>query len=310
MNNKLNCTLIIPSHNRPGYLERIFEYYKDVNFYVVCCDSSENKYEKELPLNVKYNHVPGLNFKQKMFKTISEVDTEYIICCADDDFILKSSIQKGIDFLNLNSYYNSIVGKYVGFFKSFNSSFYSTYNSTNFYVPTTNNPILNVQEFMSNYYMILWGLYRKESILKAYEIILNSDFRNDNFIELIIGSFLSYSGNIKHLDLIWGVREIEFINSWGKRHKSLCIEESNILQNDINSIKKNFDSLTEEKLFVKAIEFYMKFCKSQNKNFKTIILDILPVNFKSFLYKAIKKPLYKNNIELLEINNLLTKYSK
>ncbi|MDD2509030.1 MAG: TIGR00180 family glycosyltransferase [Aliarcobacter skirrowii] len=308
MQNILNCTLIIPSHNRHEYLERIFEYYKDANFDVVCCDSSEKKYDKKIPENIKYSHLPSLNFKQKMFKTISEVNTEYIVCCADDDFVLKNSIQKGIEFLNLNSYYNSIVGKYVGFFKPFNSSFYSTYNSTNFYIPTANNPTLNVQEFMSNYYMILWGLYRKESILKAYEIILNSDFRNDNFIEFIIGSFLSYSGNIKHLDLIWGVREIEFINSWGRKHKSLCIEESNILQNDINSIEKNFDLSTEEKVFCKAIDSYMKFCKRQTKNFKTIILDILPINFKSVLYKALKKPLYENNADLLEINNLLTKF--
>lgn len=309
MSEKIDCTLVIPSHNRHKYLERIFEYYKDASFDVICCDSSEIKYDKIIPKNINYSHLPGLNFKQKMFKTISEVNTEYIVCCADDDFILKSSIHKGIDFLDLNSSYNSVVGKYVGFFKSFNSLFYPTYNSNNFYIPTVNNPTLNVQEFMSNYYMILWGLYRKKNILKAYEIILNSNFRNDNFIELIISSFLSYSGNIKYLDLIWGVREIEFINSWGRRHKSLCAEKPNIIQNDINSIENNFDSSTEEKLFLKAIEFYMKFCKYQTKNIKTIIFDILPGNFKSILFKAIKKPLGDNS-DLVEINNLLIKYNK
>lgn len=307
MKYRLDCTLIIPSRNRHQYLKRIFDYYDNADFGIVCCDSSDNKYVGCIPNNTVYIHCPGLNFKQKMFKAISESNTRYIVCCPDDDFVIKKAIKDGVKFLDLNHSYNSVVGGYLGFLRLYYDRFYKIYGNS-FYEPK-DNPVSNMQNFMKNYYMILWGLYRKNDILKAYEIILKSDFKNDNFLEFIIGSYLSYKGNIKYLDQIWGIREIEFVNTWGRRHKILCREKQCILQNDIRAIKNHFDLATEKDLFEKAMDAYMGFCNPKACcSIKTLFFNSLPKALRYFLYRAIKSPSPISNSELLEINYILNKH--
>lgn len=318
MNKKLDCTLIIPSHNRHEYLDRIFEYYTDVNFNVICCDSSDNKYEKELPDNISYNHVPGLNFKEKMYKTISEVDTEYIVCCADDDFILKESIPEGVDFLDENTDYNSFVGQYSGFLKPFNASFYQNPSQSSSYLPSIG--IDNITSFMQNYHMILWCLYRKEDVVVAYDIINEASFSNDNFIELIIGITLASRGKIKINNSLWGIREIDSQGDhWGKRHKSLCIEEKSKISNDIKEIKSVLPNKLDEYFFDVGLEAYMIFCNKSvlnnnrnTKSFKSKLISYIkskiPLKIKSFIRWG--RRTVQDSKELNEIKKVLENYEK
>ncbi len=306
MSNKfLNCTLIIPSHNRHEYLERIFDYYKDANFKVVCCDSSEKKYNKYIPENIKYYHFPNMNFKQKMFRTISDSDTEYIVCCADDDFIIKRAIQNGLDFLNQNVDYNSFVGNYLSYYRSFDGCFYQGSEKSS-YIPSLG--VQNIDSFMRNYYMILWSLYRKKDLLVAYDIMINTNFYNDNFIELIIGITLASKGKIKISNENWGIREIDLSGDhWGKRHVSLCLEDNVKLQNDIDSIKTASNDRILENAFEIGLNAYIDFCNSYmniscRKKLKMFISKILRgfLSDKQFqklkkifaIKYSIKKPLY------------------
>ena len=296
MNKKLDCTLIIPSHNRHSYLERIFEYYKDANFNVVCCDSSLNKYEKHLPKNVTYYHFPGLNFKQKMYQTIKEVKTSYIACCADDDFILKDSMSKGVDLLDKDRSSIALVGKYIGFNKKFNDKFNCMYDNNKFYKFKLNNHKLNVKSYMNNYFIILWGLYRRDDLLHGYRLVNKCNFKNDNFIEFILGTFFSYSGQIEMSDFIWGVREVTEDEHWGSRHVSLCLDTN--ISNDVESVKNVLDENFKDYIFQIAWNAYVDFCKKSYSK-KCILSKIMN---KLYFYLC-KKNINRNSLK--ELANLL-----
>jgi len=94
--NSHNFTLIVPTHNRHHYLKRSIAFFKDLEAYVIYCDSSLNPYIGLFKTNMKYVHVPGKQFAEKVLIALNCIRTDYVAMCADDDFILYSALYKGI----------------------------------------------------------------------------------------------------------------------------------------------------------------------------------------------------------------------
>jgi glycosyltransferase domain-containing protein len=300
-----DCTIIIPTHNRHEYFKRVFKYYKNIDINLILCDSSDNYYNSHIPSGITYNHMPNSGFVGKMYKTLISVKTQYVLVCPDDDFILKSSILEGVNFLNTNKEYHTYIGRYVGFLQNFNKRYYKLYLDSKYKPHNLRNE--NIRNFMSNYYMVMWGLYRKEVIIRSYSILAKSKFENDNYIELTIGTVLSFLGNIKLSNIIWGVREIEFSKSWGKRNITLNREQANIDISEYNSIKKNCDEFLAEGVFEISFQSYCGFLEKNiaaNNRFKYFIKQIIPSKLFSYTYKLYKPPIPLTE-ELKEISDLL-----
>jgi glycosyltransferase domain-containing protein len=278
-----NFTLIIPTHNRHHYLKRSMEYFKNLKAEVVYCDSSLEKYEGELHPNVTYLHLPGENFASKVLFALSEIKTNFVALCADDDFIVIDSLYKGLSVLTEYKNYKTIVGQYISFKDHFDGHYYPLYQELPHNIDK--NPEKNVELFFSNYYQILWAMYDKEVVLNAFQIINDAKFYNDNYIEMIIGSCACYSGGIKFLNEIWGVRELSTEEHWGDTHAPITSMKIAQIQGDYGKFRNLLDKNTFNGYAEKVMTNYLHSHIKANGFFKFWISKIIPKNIKKILLK-------------------------
>jgi len=255
------------------------EYFKDLQTHVIYCDSSSVNYEGELYPNVNYLHLPGENFAKKVLFALSSIKTNFVALCADDDFIIIDSLYKGLLFLEENKNYKAVVGKYISFKDKFDGDYYPLYqelpNDISF------NAKKNAEIFFKNYYQILWGMYDKDVLIKAFGIIDKAKFNNDNFIELVIGTCVCHAGNIKFLRDIWGVREISTIEHWGSRHAPILSKKIAQIRGDYSKFSKLIDSETNAGYADLVMNNYLNGHRERVGFLRLAIGEIIP--------KAIKK---------------------
>lgn len=282
----MNCTVIIPTHNRHNYFKRITSYWGNSGINVVIVDSTENPISNEFPANITYYHVPGTKFAQKILFALENIDTELVALCADDDFLIVESLIKGVRIMNSDNSIAVVKGDIWGFEANCKGNFFKVGLS----VQNTLNPdgLSRVRDFLKNYSQILWCLYRKDYLFKSFEIINKSNLQNDNFIELILSTYLLYKGGLRKIKGIWLLREISSSNHWGKRHKNLSEEENHIV---LNRIGRLVDSETEKDLFIRAFNYYlarnrMTFIKSLCNKIETILLQSTVKQYKRVVTPA------------------------
>lgn len=308
-----NFTLIVPTHNRHKYLKRSMEYFKDLNANVIYCDSSTNKYEGKMYDNIKYLHLPNKKFSEKILITLFEINTDFVAMCADDDFIVIESLYNGFSFLAENKNFNTIVGKYVSFKDVFDGHYYSMYqnlpNDINFDIET------NAKIFFQNYYQILWAMHNKKTLIKAFQIINEANFFNDNFIEMVIGSCVCNDGGLKFSNEIWGVREISSQEHWGSRHVPIMSIEIAETNGDYQKFKKLVDFDTFAGCADGVMSSYLNGHTKNTSSFRNTISKMMPETLKKIIRKSnvfrkseIKIVLDQTSRELLNpITHLLNK---
>ena len=116
-------TIVITSFNRPKCLLRNLKFLLSYNlsFKIIIADSSSSNdinENDELKILIDENNVLFKNFPhetevtQKISDTLKYVSTKYCVLCADDDFIIPTSIIECINFLKNNPDYVSCHGRY------------------------------------------------------------------------------------------------------------------------------------------------------------------------------------------------------
>lgn len=269
-----NFTLIIPTHNRHNYLKRSIAYFKDLDAKVIYCDSSEIAYNGDLALNMEYLHLPGKRFANKILIALDKLETDFVALCADDDFILIESLYKGVSLLERNTNYQTLVGKYIAFNENFDGNFLKRYQELPSDIDFS--PNKNAKIFFENYYQILWAMYNKGLIIKAFEIIKNAEFKNDNFIELTIGSCACYCGGIKFLNEIWGIRELNLSDHWGAKHSAIDSCSAVKKDNDFKKFKELLDKDTIDGYSVLILKSYLKSQQTIFIKIRKVLKKLIP----------------------------------
>lgn len=272
------------------------EYFKDLNAQVFYCDSSEIAYDDTLSPNIRYLHLPGKKFAEKILIALHSINTDLVALCADDDFILIDSLYKGADFLSKNNDFSTIIGKYFGFKEEFDGIYAKNPNSfrdINFSAEE------NARVFFTNYYQILWAMYRKNTLETAFTIIKQAKFSNDNFIELIIGAVVCYSGGIRFLNDIWGIREISASDHWGKRH--LSISEMDIInrEKDFIPIRTQLDQYTSDGYSDLVLNSYLHFTRKKDVTIRTMLKKIIPRQFLTSISKLKHKAALNDSPDII-----------
>lgn len=229
-----NFTLVVPTHNRHKYLARSIRFFKNLDADVIYCDSTIEKYSGTLYQNMTYLHLPDKKFHEKILIAVKNLKTDNIALCADDDFILLSSLIKGSRFLGENKSYKTVIGNNVLFYENFTGNFF--YERKISFQTLTYSKNKNAIKYFKSYSQILWRMYNKKIVEIAFRIIEKSKFSNDNFIELVLGAVACYYGGIKVIPGYWSVREVNESDHWGHKHKSI-----NIIIND-PEYKNDFDT--------------------------------------------------------------------
>jgi glycosyltransferase domain-containing protein len=254
-------SIIIPTHNRPDYLERSINYMRHSPFSVIYCDSTESPYKSELPAHIKYLHLPGETFVSKVLKGLSSTSTKYVILCPDDDYIMFDALIEGVSFLNQNPNFSFCVGDYVGFKDNFDNSFDSIYER----FPKEEligQPLEKISEFFRNYYQVLWALHTKTSLEKSFTLLEKMKVKNDNFIELVIGGVACFSGDLKFQRGLWGARELTTKPHWGTQQENVhLIKKRPSIQEDYTRFERELDLGTTDGLAKAVFDSFMEKCR-------------------------------------------------
>lgn len=294
-----NFTLIIPTHNRHGYLERSVNYYQELKAEIIYCDSSENAYQGEISSNVRYLHLPSQRFGNKVMEALTYVETQFVALCADDDFIIIDALYEGVTTLEEDTRFKTAVGKYVAFYEKFDGNFYSPYQA----LPSTlmYDSKKNATLFFRNYYQILWAMYDRDILIKSFNIISQGSFKNDNFIEIVIGACACFNGGIKFLDTIWGVRELNVQDHWGAQHKTISSVHSGQIKNDYHAFRRLLDEATFKGYAKLVMDNYLYFSRNYFAYLKACIRKVVPMKLISYFKKT--KP-EKSFLPKVKLNNL------
>jgi len=281
-----NFTLIIPTHNRHDYLKRSMTYFENLDAEVIYCDSSAEEFvqhEIDLHPNVKYIHLPGKKFAEKILVALAEIKTDFVAMCPDDDFILINSLYKSVDFLSENKNYKTTVGKYIWFNDVFNGEFFPNGQKLPEDIDFGANK--NAEFFFKNYYMILWAMYDKKILEKAFGIINEAKFHNDNYFELTVGACACYEGGIKFPKEIWGAREISSKEHWGNRHAPILDKNIAEINGDYQKFKKLVDGQTFVGCADTVMNSYLNGHTKEPVSLTNVISNLTPKFAKDFIKK-------------------------
>ncbi len=225
-NNKVS--IVIPTRNRPEYVERIIDYYQKYgkNFNLIVADSStdQNKkknektissYSQENIVHLKYDFSEDEHLNRVFEKTadgVRHATTPYCVQCADDDFATPSGINHAVKFLEKNPEYVVAVGKSMGF-----KLIYDTNNNQQFYWRTR--PLLKSIDFPDPesrwlYYLYNYAYYpspdtgvvRTDILKMMYEEA--AKYTSDNsFGEILSITLPLIHGKMKTMDVLHVARE-------------------------------------------------------------------------------------------------------
>lgn len=103
-----NLTIICLTYERHSYIRRQIAYFYDCPINLWFMDGSKNSINfegtnlKSGQLKWKYQHLPELNYYERLLLAVEEVETDYICLLPDDDILLKTGLEMAIN--NLNEY--------------------------------------------------------------------------------------------------------------------------------------------------------------------------------------------------------------
>jgi glycosyltransferase domain-containing protein len=189
------CTIVIPTYNRPEYLRRILRYYERTGIpsLVIVADSSPDEIKDlnrdiceachNLEVQYRSSYNSNLNFYCKIIDAVQQVSTPFVVLCADDDYIIPRGILASIEFLSAHPEYNVAQGRLMRFY------FFDGVREINYFdVPNRN---INIDDasvekrllhFKENFYPT-WYAVQKSAFLQQMFI-----FAKDSGLILEYGS--------------------------------------------------------------------------------------------------------------------------
>tara|TARA_Y100001973_G_scaffold106454_1_gene184490 strand:- start:2763 stop:3551 length:789 start_codon:yes stop_codon:yes gene_type:complete len=111
---KHKFTLVITVHEDLSFIAKILEYYRNAPFNIIIADSSRElgDYAENVPSNAKVVHEPGKFWYKKLHDIFNNIETPYVLDMADDDKIEIHAIEECVDFLETNSSFVGVSGKW------------------------------------------------------------------------------------------------------------------------------------------------------------------------------------------------------
>jgi len=276
-------TLIIPTHNRHKYLERILNYYD--NFCeILIVDSSKAKFQKSYNSNVIYYYLPEKSLNEKISYALSFVTTPYVFLCADDDFILKCAIEKCISFLDNNTDYSCVSGNYLYYKLIDNKVFFS-----NIYA-NIDNSIANFDikdrlvTMFSNYITLYYAIHRTSTLKSTFTIDIKRPVNNLFLNEYLTAIIPLIVGKYKQIDTLYQIREYSAISGDKTTENLNKILDNPKYETELGNFLYHILSFCHEKKspihLIDKIFIYKILKNYSEKLTQTSLLDTQPVDKK------------------------------
>ena len=323
MNIKNKVSVIIPTHNRHGLLNRSLNYWIQLKLNVVVFDSSDKIYKNKLD-KIKYYHDPDISFVNKICEAVNKINTEFCVLCADDDFITFKGIKNAVKFLEKNSDYGIAHGDYYSFFLKPDVKKEIVWNKG--YVGQTidlDTPQERLLYHFNNYNCpTFYGVHRTK-VLKDIWNLTKDNVDDNRFSELLPTMLSVIYGKVKRIEGFYCAREkllmkeevpdiFNFIENNTYEYKFKKFKDC--LAKELSFIG-HIESKDAEKIINKGMRKYLLNIKENktNLNFSvkwTLIYFLKKIKIYYYLINKYKKSNFYKNIDPtleLEEYNIISK---
>lgn len=260
-------TIIIPTYQRQKFMIRSMHYWSGKGAKVIFLDGSEIGLNRDIlshmKPNVVYIHSP-VGVYERVFSSISLVDTEYVMFGCDDEFYILSALNSCLTRLSLDSKFVACTGRAIGFNWYDNSAIgYNVYPKLNGLILDNPDPANRLIKHFSNYVPAHIYAVCRTSIWKiAAQMAYSKEYNFFAASELQMEFLLVYAGKTLVIpELMWmrsgectphyskgiGITPFLTFSKWWISEKSKKEKEDFIVQMNLACIKIN--KLTNEKNF-------------------------------------------------------------
>ena len=204
-------SLLIPTHNRHHYLNRILTYHAFSPFRIFVADSTGTPFAftGNHP-HCTYLHLPGKSFTQKLSVALRSIETPLVVMCADDDFTLTRGIQTCAGFLLENPSFSAVMGHSICYRKdsipSGKIQFAAMYTDRITYQVSQDDPFARLEEFFRFYRCIFYAVHRTDILRDSFthaEGVVKNLFLNE-YLTVILPLV---KGKVAELPVLFQVRE-------------------------------------------------------------------------------------------------------
>jgi glycosyltransferase domain-containing protein len=206
--------------NRSEFLIRLLRYYRDLNFQGCICigDSSDTSHVERTKeaikalqgkLNIIYREYPTFNQRESMEQLLDIVPTPYAASIGDDDFLVPSSLEQCVRFLDSHLDYSAAHG--VGGLITLDSNgAHGRIEGASYYrqpVIEAESASLRLANHLSNYSVTAFSVHRIETYRAMYRA---ASLPADKFFggELLPLCLSVVHGKVKEVDCLYLVRQV------------------------------------------------------------------------------------------------------
>lgn len=239
-----NVTLVIPTHYRHHYLNRILSYYKDMDIKILVADSTDVAFKYKDNFKIDYFHYPDGSLSYKIQDIVSKVNTPYMFFCADDDFWIKESIEPCMRFLKINNNYSSVQGRYIRFSSGEDSTFTPSYLHAKSIEYDEIDKRLNAD--MGNYMPLFYAMHRTEVISRVLNDNYNTNVNHAILVELSVSFYSLVYGKHKLLEILTYARDNESPATSVNRDYLEDISENKKYKKEYEQFKYNISKFIHE----------------------------------------------------------------
>ena len=212
-------SLIIPTYNRPQFLERLLRYYRELNFpYTIvvadsspapACEANQNVVASlHDALSIRYElYRPDINPALKITQALDMVDSKYAVFCADKDFLVPRAIEQCARYLEANPDYSVAHGRAAAI-QSIEASPGRRILSWSYPQRTVDwdEPGIRLHDHLQNYTATFYSVHRRLELMRNVQLAVENttDFR---FGELLPSCLSVIQGKVRCLDVLCLVRQ-------------------------------------------------------------------------------------------------------
>ena len=208
-----DLTLVVPTYNRPEYLQRLLEYYAsfDVPLQILVLDSSRDEIRVAnqvliADLGPYFRHVSyrgDIPVATKLMQGLGLVKTAYCSFCADDDLVFIDGLLAAKDFLGKNSDYACVDGVYL--------IYWVVDNQVNAKIEYASNgidadhPGARIFRLFQSYESLFYGVFRTPELARIFAGV--SRIPSLHFQELYQATSALLLGKSHRLPLFYAARQ-------------------------------------------------------------------------------------------------------
>lgn len=205
----MNLSVVIPTRNRPNYLARAMSYYAQFEgIQLLVCDSSEKKFNGEIPNQVSYHHFPNTFFIEKIQAILPFLTSDHVVLSADDDFLVEHSLVEAVSFLSANPSYITVQGNYIAYYNLGKELYYlPLYTQRIGKSIDFEEPLKRMESYWEPGVQLFYSVYQKNAFCQVFRSA-DSAIRSLNLLEYHIGLTALLLGKNKYLPVFYCVREL------------------------------------------------------------------------------------------------------